>query len=136
MTPDNETFEADLADLQPSQLYISADKLAEVQRGAREGANSQPDPLPVRELAGRWVLTDGHTRALAAHLSGRRTVPVCRDRDDLDWEAYEICVGWCLEEGIRTIADLEHRVVAAERYEELWLERCRSMHRELAAQRA
>lgn len=131
-----EPFEAALGDLQPSQLYINADKLTEVQCERDEEPGSSVVPLPVKRLGGRIVLTDGHTRALAAHLQGRTVVAVCPDADDLDWEAYEICVGWCLDEGIRAIADLEPRVVAAEQYEELWIERCRSMHRELAAQRA
>jgi hypothetical protein len=126
-----ETFDADLSDLQPSQLYISSAKLAEVQRLV----GAKASPLPVRRIGGRVVLTDGHTRALAAWREGRRTVQVHWDDDALDWEAYEICVEWCLEEGIRSVADLATRVVAARQYEELWLDRCRAMHRQLAEQR-
>jgi len=43
-----------------------------------------------------------------------------------------MCVDWCRTEGIRTIMDLDGRVVSPSVYEELWLDRCRTMHEELA----
>ena len=60
-----------LDELQPTQLYISRDKLAAVQASAHAGS---PDfaPIPVKRLGGRVVCTDGHTRAVAAHLAGLR----------------------------------------------------------------
>jgi len=44
-------------------------------------------------------------------------------------------VSWCKEEGIRTIGDLQDRVVDADAYQAQWLDRCAAMHRVLAAQR-
>jgi len=119
--------------LQPSQLYVSKDKLLAVE--AAYSAGGQEEALPVWEWNSMLVLTDGHTRALAALLRGQEDVPVYEDTDDLDWDAYRICVGWCLEEGIRSVADLQDRVIPAGRYEELWLGRCQRMHRRLAAMR-
>jgi len=58
-------------------------------------------------------------------------VPVYWDTDELDWEAYGVCVQWCLQEGIHSVLDLQTRVVTAEQYEELWIKRCRAMHEEL-----
>ena len=117
-----------LSALQPSQLYVSRTKLEAVAAGC-------PDPVPVRRYGDRLVLTDGHSRALAAHRAGLDAVLVVVDEDDLDDEAYEICVGWCLDESIRSVLDLEDRVVEPDAYERLWLERCRRMHGELAARR-
>lgn len=130
-----ETFEINLVDLQPSQLYISADKLAKVERSVRD-ATVRPEPLPVKQLGARIVLTDGHTRAFAAYRVGARSIPVHRETDELDWEAYEICVQWCLDEGIRSIADLQTKIVTADQYEGLWYARCRALHERLARQRA
>jgi hypothetical protein len=62
-------------------------------------------------------------------------VPVAWEEDELDWEAYEICVAWCEQEGVRTIADLCDRVVEPETYQVLWLDRCAAMHKELQARR-
>jgi hypothetical protein len=44
-------------------------------------------------------------------------------------------VRWCERAGIHTIADLAGRVVDAEAYQALWLDRCAQMHGRLAAQR-
>jgi len=57
-----------LADLQPSQLYVSAAKLRAVLATPPDGDVAGLGPLPVRRYGDRLVLTDGHTRA-------RRGVP-------------------------------------------------------------
>jgi hypothetical protein len=123
----SEPFIMALDQLQPSQLYISATKLAWVKEH-----NAAREPLPVKRLSGRVVLTDGHTRALAAWQAGRREIEVYWDPDELDWEAYEICVDWCLEAGIRSVAGLAGRVVPPAEYEIVWLERCARMQQALA----
>ena len=130
-----EAFWMALGDIQPSQLWVSAEKLAQVQkRWPTIDAHTFP-PIPVKGLGGQVVMTDGHTRALAAHLAGLSRIRVSREEDDLDWEAYEICVAWCQAEGLRSVADLKDRVVGEEDYERLWHKRCRAMHEELAAKR-
>jgi hypothetical protein len=115
-----------IGQLQPSQLYIHEGKLHRVRVSEQAW-----EPIPVKQLGLHLVMTDGHTRAFAAWSSGQETVAVVWDGDDLDWEAYEICVRWCQEDNIRTIADLEDRVVDAETYQRLWLDRCARMHRAL-----
>jgi hypothetical protein len=57
------------------------------------------------------------------------------EEDELDWNAYEICVQWCEKEGVRTIADLKNRVVSPKEYEALWVNRCKKMQQELEAKR-
>jgi hypothetical protein len=133
--PLNEPFFKSLNELQPSQLYISAAKLARVRRDFDPQRPASLAPIPIKALGGRVIMTDGHTRALAALLAGLAEVPVVWDEDDLDWEAYQICVDWCLAEGIRTVADLQDRVVLAAEYEVVWHQRCREMQRDLALAR-
>lgn len=124
-----------LAQLQPSQLYISAKKLADVRTWWRPPTLAALEPIPIKRLGDCILYTDGHTRAFAAYQQGFTEVPVVWDEDDLDWEAYQICVDWCLAEGIRAIADLAGRVIAPEQYETLWHDRCRVMQAELAMRR-
>ena len=125
-------FEIDLRELQPSQLYICSDKFAEVTQSSGEHIL---DPVPVRRLCSKTVLTDGHTRAFAAFQAGHSMIAAYWETDELDWEAYEICVRWCVQDGIHSIADLAGRVVTADDYEELWYKRCRAMHQELQSKR-
>jgi hypothetical protein len=127
-----DVFRMSLAEMQPSQLFISTEKLAEVLRGFDP---SRMEPIPVKRLGDDVVMTDGHTRGFAALLCGMRELPVVWDEDELDWEAYEICVAWCKADGIRSVADLVGRVIGAAEYEERWLGRCRAMHRELEQKR-
>jgi hypothetical protein len=132
---DYTTFMMRLDEIQPSQLYVSSEKLSRVMENPDSLRPESLEPVPVKKFGGRVVLTDGHTRALAAFLSGLAEIRAFWDEDELDWEAYEICVAWCQEEEIFTVADLEDRVVSPEDYAVLWLQRCREMHRDLEARR-
>jgi len=92
-------------------------------------------PIPVKELGDQVVNTDGHPRAFAAFMCGFSEVRAFWGEDELDWEAYEICVERCKKEGVRTAADLKNRVVPPEQYRTLWLKRCREMQQEVEARR-
>lgn len=121
--PKERQFLLPLRDLQPSQLYICDGKLRLVREWFRP-AEMNMDPVPLGELDGALVMLDGHTRAAAAFLAGLEAVPVYRDTDDWDREAYRENVRWCREEGIRSPADLAGRVVSYRDYEALWMRRC------------
>lgn len=122
--------------LQPSQLYISSVKLRCVRKQLDDCGPAVLGSLPVVHLGEDLILTDGHTRALAAWMSGMHRLYVAWDTDELDMQAYEICVQWCVQEGIRCIGDLRGRVVDPDAYQSLWLDRCAEMHRVLAARRS
>jgi len=124
-----------LIKLQPSQLYISAAKLAVIESQWQPPLLETLEPIPIKALDGRIVYTDGHTRAFAAFRQGFADIPVVWDEDDLDWEAYRICVAWCQDAGITTIMDLARRILPHEDYETLWHGRCRGMQEALALQR-
>lgn len=121
-----------LSEIQPSQLYVSQTKLNSV--SALMPNNYEC--VPVKRLNGQIIFTDGHTRALALYRMGKTHLCAIWDEDELDWEAYEICVAWCNEEGIFTIADLNKRVLDDEQYALLWDARCDRMHEALALKRA
>ena len=86
-----------LNEIQPSQLFISSEKLSHVMIDLDPLEPESIEPIPVRKLGNQVIFTDGHTRALGAFLCGFSEVTVFWDEDDLDWEAYEICVKWCKE---------------------------------------
>jgi hypothetical protein len=130
-----DVFMMALADLQPSQLYISAEKLAHLEAAINFSNPEEIPPIPVKDLNGVVIMTDGHTRALAAWRAGLTRVPVFWDTDELDWEAYQICVDWCRNADIFSAADLAGRVISSEDYAVLWLERCRVMQQRLAESR-
>ena len=81
-----------LKDLQPSQFYISEKKLREVEAWLDPAELGRFEPIPVKILGGLPVMTDGHTRAVAALRSGLETVPLVWDEDDMDWDMYRACV--------------------------------------------
>jgi hypothetical protein len=124
----------ELSNIQPSQLYISSRKLRSVMKDFASKP-SLMEPIPVKKLGDKIIFVDGHTRALAALLHRFSSVPVYWEDEDLDWEAYEICVRWCLEDGILTIADLKNRVISHREYKKLWYERCANMQKELESKR-
>lgn len=124
-----EIFMLPMDALTPSQLYISDEKL----RAVREwfgGDITKMDPIPVKQLAGRLLITDGHTRAAAAFLAGLRVLPCIRDTDDMDWAAYAADINLCAEEGITSIEKLAGRIVSAEDYDLLWRKRVDAMYDE------
>ena len=131
MSNSSEEFWIDINCVFPSQLYINVEKLNSVQKWFDDGKAHRLDALPVKIIAGGLVLTDGHTRAVAAYLSGAKKLKVYWDNDELDWRAYEKCVGWCNAEGVGSLAELSRRIIEPEDYRRLWLERCRAMHEEL-----
>lgn len=117
--------------IQPSQLYISKQKLENVLKWFNPIDYDSYDAIPIKKLNGKIIFTDGHTRAYAAYLKGAKNIKVYFDEDELDWEAYQICVDWCNSEGIKAVEDLKERVINQSDYEVLWIERCRNMHSQL-----
>ena len=128
--PAEKQFMFPLADLQPSQLYISEGKLKLVHEWFKPDNfdNLEDfDPVPVKKFGNKILMTDGHTRAVAAHLAGLENIPVYWDNDELDMRAYAVCAGWCDEENLRSPIDLAGRIVPHKDYERLWRKRCMEM---------
>ena len=123
---DLELFELRLLDLRPSQLYVSRCKLRSVDYAFCCAGASILQPLPVINIDNSWVLTDGHTRALALYLKGYQTVKVFQDTDNIDLEMYQTCLQWCESEGIISPADLAPHLVEHSEFERLWIQRCKN----------
>ena len=119
----------DLKDLQPSQFYISKNKIKEIEKWFKEDL-SNFDPIPVKLLDGRLVMTDGHTRAIVAIMHGIDKVKVVEDNDDLSWDMYRKCVEECLNQGINSPYDLVNRIVDEDAYHKLWDKWCDNMQEE------
>ncbi len=128
--------ELPLRRLQPSQLYVSEEKLTRVRAWLDPEDLSSFEPLPVKLLDDLPVLTDGHTRAVAALMAGLEQVPLVWDEDDLDWELYRRCVWACREEGIHSPVDLTDRILSAEDYDVKWNGWCDALHARLMDERS
>jgi hypothetical protein len=121
--------------IQPSQLFISSEKLSEVMKTFAAENPESMEPIPIKRLGNEIIFVDGHTRAFAAFLHSFSDIPVFWENEELDWDAYEICVDWCKKEKIRTIADLKNRVIPQKDYETLWYKRCEKMQKRLELRR-
>ena len=126
------TFMMKLSEIQPTQLYISSEKLSKTMKTFNPNKPESIEPIPIKKLGKQTIFVDGHTRAFAAFLHNLTEVPVYWEDEELDWNEYKICVGWCKKERIRTIADLKDRVIPQEDYEKLWYRRCEKMQQDLA----
>ncbi|MCL2058199.1 MAG: GNAT family N-acetyltransferase [Oscillospiraceae bacterium] len=127
--PTEKQFTLPVSGLQPSQLWISEGKLRLVREwfDPNDKDSGNFDPIPVKRFNGKVLMTDGHTRAVAAYLAGWDSVPVYWDEDELDMRAYAMDVKWCDEEAVRSPIDLAGRIVPHKDYERLWRKRCMEM---------
>jgi len=92
-------------------------------------------PIPIKKIKNNIFYTDGHTRAFAAYQEGLTKIPIIWEDEELDWEMYEICINWCKEAGIFSIADLSTRIIDQKKYEILWYKRCDDLHKKLEINR-
>ncbi|MBZ9625060.1 hypothetical protein G9F71_019645 [Clostridium sp. FP2] len=127
----NKEIIMNLYEIQPSQLYVNSMKLQKVLSWFKPEDINSYEAIPIKKLNNKIIFTDGHTRAYAAYLNGINEIKVYWDEDDLDWDAYQICVDWCINENINSIVDLEKRIISDEEYKVLWLQKCKVMHEEL-----
>ena len=124
-----------LKDLQPSQFYISEKKLHDIEVWLDPADLSGFEPIPVKILDGIPVMTDGHTRAVAALRAGLTSVPLLADEDDLDWEMYHACVNACRERNIFSPEDLLPRIIPEQEYQEKWDHWCDILQAEIRRSR-
>lgn len=87
-------------------------------------------------MDGRPVMTDEHTRAVAALRAGPDAVPLVWDADALSWDMYRACVAACRRRGIKSPGDLLPRIIPEDDYREKWHEWCDRMQAEIKRSRA
>jgi hypothetical protein len=117
-------FFMNIEDIQPSQLYINARKLELVTDWFQPELIDSYEAIPIKELNGRIIFTDGHTRAYVTFKKGFHSIKVYWDEDELDLRLYQSCVDWCLGAGISSVKDFDNRVIDPIEYEKLWIKRC------------
>lgn len=123
-----EVFKADLLSILPTKLYISQAKYqSSLSMFEKKGFNDYP-PIPVKRIGDDLFFTDGHTRALLLWQHGVREATVYYDTDDMDWIMYLVDLEWCRTSRIRTIADLQRRIVNPQTYKEKWIDRASESH--------
>ena len=116
-------------DLQPSQFYISIEKINNIRKWFNPQDLSNFEPIPIKELDGQVVITDGHTRLVMALLSGLDSVPLMWDEDELNWDMYRECVKECKKLGITSPSNLLTRIISKDEYEIKWNKWCDEMQK-------
>jgi len=117
--------------IQPSQFHLSKKKIAEVKKWFNPKDLSNFEPLPIKELNGKIIFTDGHTRAFVAYSAGLKHIPLIFDDDDLDWVMYERCIDACVEKNIITVSDLAEHIVDEHNYDLKWNKWCDIMQKQV-----
>ena len=112
-----------IADLHPTQLYLSEKKLQDIQMLDQSEEIINLDPISILAFGNRLLITDGHHRAYQALLAGRDTISAEFDRDGGD-ELYALYAQACEERKITSILDLKNRILAQEEYEAKWYNWC------------
>ena len=112
-----------IADLHPTQLYLSEKKLQSIQLLYQSEEIINLDPISILAVGNRLLITDGHHRAYQALLAGQDTISAEFDRDGGD-ELYDLYAQACEERKITSILDLKNRILAQEEYEAKWYNWC------------
>ena len=123
-----------------SQIYLNQDKIHNLHTWFDPLKIKEYEPLPVRDFYGngKYVLTDGHTRAYLCYKSGITKIPVMIDQDDIvtcemGIKLYREYIRWCNRFHIHTVKDLEHRMITSSDYVFLWIERCDRLYQLISA---
>ena len=112
-------MEVKIADLHPTQLYLSEKKLQAIQMLDQSAEIINVDPISVLAFGNRFLITDGHHRAYQALLAGRDTISAEWDRDGGD-ELYHLYAQVCEERKIYSVLDLKNHILAQDEYEAKW----------------
>ena len=116
-------MKVNIADLHPTQLYLSEKKLQNIQMLYQSAETNQVDPISILAFGDCLLITDGHHRAYQALLAGRDTISAEFDRDGGD-ELYALYAQACEERKISSVLDLKHRILPQDEYEAKWYNWC------------
>ena len=116
-------MKVNIADLHPTQLYLSEKKLQDIQMLYQSAETIQVDPISILAFGNCLLITDGHHRAYQALLAGRDTISAEFDKDGGD-ELYHLYAQACEERKIYSILDLKNRILPQDEYEAKWYNWC------------
>ena len=116
-------MKVNIADLHPTQLYLSEKKLQDIQMLYQSAENINVDPISILAVGNRLLITDGHHRAYQALLAGQDTISAEFDQDGGD-ALYALYAQTCEERKIDSVLDLKHRILPQNEYEAKWYNWC------------
>ena len=116
-------MKVNIADLHPTQLYLSGKKLQDIQRLYQSAETIQVNPISILAFGDCLLITDGHHRAYQALLAGRDTISAEFDRDGGD-ELYHLYAQVCEERKIYSVLDLKNHILPQDEYEAKWYNWC------------
>ena len=116
-------MKVNIADLHPTQLYLSEKKLQDIQMLYQSVEKPSINPISVLAFGNRLLITDGHHRAYQALLLGQDTISAEFDKDGGD-EIYHLYAQACEERKIYSILDLKNRILPQDEYEAKWYNWC------------
>ena len=116
-------MEVSIANLHPTQLYLSEKKLQDIQMLYQSVELKNVDPISVLAFGDCLLITDGHHRAYQALLAGQDTISAEFDRDGGD-ALYALYAQACEERKITSVLDLKHRILPQDEYEAKWYNWC------------
>ena len=112
-----------IADLHPTQLYLSEKKLQNIQLLYQSEEIINLDPISILAFGNGLLITDGHHRAYQALLAGQDTISAEFDRDGGD-ELYDLYAQACEERKICSVLDLKNHILPQDEYEAKWYNWC------------
>ena len=116
-------MKVNIADLHPTQLYLSEKKLQDIQMLYQSAETIQVDPISILAFGNCLLITDGHHRAYQALLAGRDTISAEWDRDGGD-ELYHLYAQACEKRKIYSVLDLKNHILPQDEYEAKWYNWC------------
>ena len=116
-------MKVNIADLHPTQLYLSEKKLTGIQTLYQSAEIINVAPITILALGDCLLITDGHHRAYQALLAGRDTISAEWDRDGGD-ELYHLYAQACEERKIYSVLDLKNHILPQDEYEAKWYNWC------------
>ena len=116
-------MKVNIADLHPTQLYLSGKKLQDIQMLYKSAETIQVDPISILAFGDYLLITDGHHRAYQALLAGRNMISAEWDRDGGD-ELYHLYAQACEERKIYSVLDLKNHILPQDEYEAKWYNWC------------
>lgn len=128
-------FYMNLDELFPSQLFLNREKIEYFGKNINPFVLDKIPPISIRKFGDKTVFLDGHTRAFLAYEHGLQKVPVYWEPEEYDWELYEICIQWCIDNKIMHISDLKDRILEKATFEKRWIGKCQDLGIELERKR-
>ena len=112
-----------IADLHPTQLYLSEKKLQNIQLLYKSAEIINLDPISILAFGNGLLITDGHHRAYQALLAGQDTISAKFDKDGGD-ELYALYAQACEERKICSVLDLKNHILPQDEYAAKWYNWC------------